>query len=353
MQLYPRDLGDKAHIAVVRFRALGTARVQTPPRVGVLGRLWKRGVSVPSNVAAATLPMLADTSLPLTTGIITFLGLGATALTFFGHVPPLPVWGTAAAGMYGAAVAIPHFLFARLHSRPLTHQELEMMKGAATRRLRERERPAPKMPLMRLFQSLKGTVPKRPGDELEQEFWTLAQSVLDTGDVSTTVDAELRGVLRALGNGIAALPPVEPVDSEAATDALTEAETLAARARRDSDPVVTESLLRQADALVEQARALESARRLARRTEILRAELLAQTQAVRALLPSLVRDTHAAANDFSRFASLAASVSSVAGEANSLRAAHEELAAELYPAPFATATAQPEAASLRLQQGTR
>jgi hypothetical protein len=166
--------------------------------------------------------------------------------------------------------------------------------------------------------------------------------------LSPTAEAEVRRVLRTIGETVGALPPPDALENEEVADVLGDAEMLAARARREADPVVAESLLRQADASVARARAMENNRKLRRRTQVLREEMLTQIKAVRSLLPSLVSDAATAATDFGRFASLAASVQSIASEASSVADAREEVAATLRP--YAV-SAQLETEPARLQQG--
>jgi hypothetical protein len=224
---------------------------------------------------------------------------------------------------------------------------------------------------MRLFQSLKGTTPKRPGDDLEQAYLSMAQNILSTENLSETTQTELRGVLRALGNAVATVPRSEAVNSDELQNVRVEAQTLYARARRETDSEVAASLTRQADALDAKAQAGENARKLARRVHALRDELFAHTQTVRTLLPQLQSTSASAATEWNRFATVSATVQSMATEAASLQAAQQEIADYLSPAldfshtqqnasagspmpdaqRFTLPQAQPEAPVIRLHNG--
>jgi hypothetical protein len=350
MQIQPQDLGTRWHVAVVRYRALGTARINLPPRVGFLGRIWSRGSGVPEAVAAATLPLMIDQTGPLVAGFGTGVGLislGVAVLSAFQPEIMLSTAGIASVLLYGGIIAVPRRSFRQLHERPVCHEEIEALKGGKAKFGEGLVKRQPRGAIMKLFQSMKGSAPRRPGDELEQEFLTFVQDALRTQGLSPTAEVEVRRVLRTIGETVAALPAPDAPENQEVADVLGDAEMLAARARRETDPVVAESLLRQADASVARARAMENNRKLRRRTHVLREEMLTQIKAVRSLLPSLVSDAATAATDFGRFATLAASVQSIASEADSVSDAREEVAAALrtYVAP------QPDAEPARLQQG--
>jgi hypothetical protein len=352
MQIQPQDLGARWHVAVVRYRALGTARINLPPRVGFLGRIWSWGSDVPEDVAAATLPLMIDQTGPLVAGFGTGVGLISLAVILLSAFQPdiaLPTAGVAGALLYGGIVAVPRRSFRRLHDRPVRHEEIEALKGGKSKFGEGLVKRPSRGPIMKLFQSMKGSAARRPGDELENEFLTFVQDALTIQGISPTAEAEVRRVLRTIGETVAALPPADAPENEEVGDVLGDAEMLAARARREPDQIVADSLLRQADANVARARAMENNRKLRRRTQVLREEMLTQIRAVRSLLPSLVSDAATAATDFGRFATLAASVQSIASEANSVADAREELAVTLRPY---TAAPQPEREPARLQQGT-
>jgi hypothetical protein len=332
MHLTPRDLGTKWHIALVRYRAIGTARLHTLPQVGRLGRLWAQGLDVPEEVVAATLPLIADTSGPLVWGLGTGIVLAAAALIFAIGLPLAGIVGTVLAalfGLYACIVLLPRRKFHRFHQAAIRWDELEALKGKE-RKAGEGKIELSARPLVRLFQSIRGGGAKPKEDELERVYLSLVQDALSLQNLSVTAETEVKRVIRALGDAIGAVPAIE-AEGEDMADVLTDAEMLAARATRESDKVVAESLLRQADAHVSRAKAMENNRRLGRRTKILRDELLSQVKAVRSVLPHLGSDAASAATDFSRFATLSADVQSIANEAASVADAREELAQALRP----------------------
>jgi hypothetical protein len=332
MVLRPRDLGNRWHIAVVRYRALGTARIHTPPQVGKLGKRWASGLDIPDEVAAATLPMIADTSGPAVWGIGTAIALITVALITI-LSPALPVvlgmMLAALVGIYASSVLVPRRKLHALHNAPVQWGELEALKGQ-DRKAGEGKIELSAKPLMRLFQSIRGTGAKPKEDELERAYLSMVQDALALKNLSETAEAEVKRVIRSIGDALGAVPSVA-AETDDVADVLADAEMLAARAQREPDKVVAESLLRQADANVSRAKAMENNRRLARRTKILRDEMLAQVKAVRSLLPHLGSDAASAATDFNRFATLAADVQSIASEAASVADAREELAQTLRP----------------------
>lgn len=338
MQISPRELGTRWHIAVVRLRALGTARITTHPHVGRLGRLWIKGMRHDPDVLAATLPMMADHTGPLVAGMGTLIPLGGATAVFLFGIEPSVAGATIAAvatGLYGSLVAIPRRNFRRLHDKPITWEEIEALKGTIVGKDELKERPA-RGPIMKMFQNLKGTAPRRQGDQLEREYLSLVQDALTIQGLSGAAEVEVKRVLQSVGDAVGALPPAKTSDEEAA-DVAGDAEMLAARALREGDAVIAASLLRQADANLARARAIENNKILARRTHILRDEMIAQVRAVRSLLPALASDAATAATDFGRFASVSASVQSIASEAVSVEDARAELARELFPEMYAPA----------------
>jgi hypothetical protein len=332
MQLTPHDLGTKWHIAVVRYRALGTARLHTPPQIGRLGRLWAQGLNLSEEITAATLPMVADSTMPLVNGLGTAIVLVTTAILLITQPSLLGVAALLTAalfGLYACIFLLPRRKFHALHNAPLRWDELEAMKGR-DRKAGEGRIELSNRPLMRLFQSIRGTGTKPKEEELERVFLGMVQDALPLSNLSPTAETEVKRVIRALGEGIAAVPAIE-ADAEDVADVLADAEMLAARATREGDKIVADSLLRQADANVSRARAMENNRRLARRTRILREELTSQVRAVRSLLPHLGSDAATASTDFGRFATLSADVQGIANEAASVADAREELAQALRP----------------------
>src|SRR5689334_19892727 len=136
MQIQPQNLGTRWHIAVVRYRALGTARLQLPPHIGFLGRIWSKGSGVSPEVTAATLPMMTDQTGPLVAGFGTTVGLISLAVVTLNAFQPevfLSTAGVAAALLYGGIVAVPRRSFRQLHGRPVRYEEIEALKGGRSK----------------------------------------------------------------------------------------------------------------------------------------------------------------------------------------------------------------------------
>ena len=335
MEIRPADLGTKWHIAMVRYRALGTARFTLPPKQGTLGKLWASGLNLPENIAATTLPLLSDMTLPLVAGVGTGIVLTAFVICFFAGFAPLVVLGNlivAGAGLYAALYALPRRAFHRLHTSPIRSEELEALKGARPKRVEKTVDPPrqTKNPLLKVVDGLRGSSPRLPGDELESVFLTFVQDALAVRGLSVTAEAEIRRVILTLGEAVSALP--DPMtENDTVSDIVGDAENLTEQARREQDTVVAQSLLRQAEAHLTRAHALDNNRKLLRRTQVLRDELIAQIRAVRTLLPTLGDDSITAATDFSRLVGVAATVQSIASEATSVAEARQELSLALYP----------------------
>lgn len=337
MQLKPKDLGPKWHTAIVRYRALGTARINTPPHMGRLGRIWSSGSGISEEVAAATLPMMNDQTGPLVNGlgtIIILLGvvLGGLLAARGEFTNLIFLLTTALVGLFLSYVVLPRRVFRRMHSAPINFEELDALKGIEVRKEEEvEEKKKPRgLNLMRLFASVRGTHGSRRNQELERTFLSLVQDVLSARDISPNAEAELRRVLQSVGEAIGSLPPEDAEDEEDLSDVVVDAEMLAARAAREKDDVAAASLLRQAEANLTRARSMQNNKKLARRVRILRDEMLAQVKMVRSLLPSLKSETASVATDLGRFADVAASVQSIATEAASVAEAREELSRTLW-----------------------
>ena len=104
-----------------------------------------------------------------------------------------------------------------------------------------------------------------------------------------------------------------------------------AEAEQELDAVSAASLDRQADALLRRADAQERSATLLRRASVLRSEMIAQTEALRAGLAGF----HAGQTDVTGLADLADVARRVAGEATSVARARDELDAGVVAAPAA------------------
>lgn len=163
-------------------------------------------------------------------------------------------------------------------------------------------------------------------DELDRAFLTLVRDAVRQ-TVPPDVENGLRQAIAALAGAIDKLPAViaAPLDTQ-----VLRAEAAALRAQADAEPdrVTSESLERRADALVRRADASEHSVLLVRRTTALRAEILAQIEALREGLTTFYTG---AAGDVAGLTHLADSARRVAGETASVAQARAEL--DDVPAP--------------------
>ncbi len=369
MRLHPSDMGNEWHVLFVRRRTRQGARLPLRPlaatsdeaekRVGLLGRLWTRGLPISQKAAAKTLPCAArETRRPLLAGTILAAVLAASALAGFAS-PNNSAEGIVLAAAFSLAafwtlaVVVPRRRFRRLHRRPLTVVEVEDVLREATRP----PRPTGSV-FVALANELRRTLMTRddaavrtqpPFRDLEIAFLTLIRDALDRPDYENALaERDLHDALRALGDAISRLPHVSA--SPAETIVLRQ-NASAIRARNDNDAVVAASLARQADALEREADAADETNVLARRTAFLRQELLAQTRALRAGLFAAVHNTSSAApaQNPSALTDLAQAVEAVAGEAKALARAQLELDEVNEPDEFirSASTASPVEARLR------
>jgi len=344
MELLPEDMGAKWHVAVVRHRAYGTSVAWAKPlepRLGRLGRLWTRDMKLSDEVAAATLPMASDSTLGYTYGLgipaaIASLLLGAISASSGDFGWTAAAAGMAAGSLYGSTVLLPRHTVRQLHKAPLKAEEVERLLTNGI----------PGLPPFlgelanRFFRMWNRGVTDQQPDSLEQAFLALVMDVLNADNVPEASRDDLRLTLRALGDAVANLPLIdaEATFSLDAADLKADAEMLRERADRETDPIVAESLRRQAEAHQERARASEHASVAARRVRALREELRAQIDALRTALPSFGRATMAARPssaggvDTGSFARLSESIRSVAREANAVAEAEEELHASTWAA---------------------
>lgn len=337
MRLLPEDLGTRWHIALVRQRALGPAVAwtrPTEPRVGRLGRLWTRDMGISEEVNAATLPVAANETQGYTFGVGLGFGWIPLAITaMIGSAFLDPAAAIAATGAAGAGWSwltgyhLPRRSLRRLHETPVSAEEIETLRTSGVPGLP----PSLGQMAQKFFRLWNRGVQEVGADELEQAYLALVLDALRSDSIPEAAQPDLRATLRALGDAVFSLPSPSEMEAAGAMDAADlrgDAELLLARARREPDEVVAASLVRQADALLERARAADNVGVMARRTRFLRQELSAQIGALRAALPSFGRaasSTAASRAETSSFTRLAESVRSVAAEAASVAAAHEEL----------------------------
>lgn len=315
MDVFPQDLSSRWYAALVQARMpvahtprgrmaeerAATARPDPRP-ASALERFWLGGADVPRDPAKAAEVMGAMRARFLPARILVTampLLFGGMAVTM-GALSGEPA---AAAMMAGQAVFVgaigllmPRFRFGRIHKAPLAAREVEELLPSVT-------------------------------DDVERAYLTLVIDVIrqTPATVSPEAQEELRQALGALGEAIEQLPPggiSASVDADGGAAALRrEADSVLAEAAAEQDRVTKESLERQAEALLRRAGALERMVTSVRRAYVLRRELRAQIEALRAGLAGF--HTHSA--DVGELSSLAESVRRVAVEASSVAEARTEL----------------------------
>ena len=169
---------------------------------------------------------------------------------------------------------------------------------------------------------------REEGDPLKMENLGLLFKLISTRPFQdATVDQSVRSAIRDIGCGIARLPG-QPAE-ELLLDARTfqgEASQLAAKAARESDPVVAASFQRQSAARSQRAEAISRNSALARRNQILRHEMGEHIQALKTMLDTMALGS---GSDDHNLAALAENIQQVAIEARSLTEAKQELASAL------------------------
>ena len=341
MELIPSDLGEKWHVALVRQRALGaslvwkrlignTGEIEPAPRIGFLGKYWARGTDISKDAAAKTLP--------LSSGKTTETAWIAFALGFVFTMPFLLLGtrGVFGAGVgvwayllaiaiatsilaWGSLIALPRHNFRKLHNAPVAHEELEGILEAHVPGIGS------------TFGRMAGNILKNivgdkyttdAPDALETTFLQLARDVMQTANLSSETQMELRATLRSLGNMIAELPPSETKPLEDAADLAEDARILAERAREEPDDLIAASLTRQAEMLLQRARSANRTNLIMRQTRVLRQEFITQMEAIRASLPGL---SQRSATGEAQFTEIAATVQNIAQQAHSTAEARAEL----------------------------
>ena len=357
MNLLPEDLGEKrCRILAARRAGRPVQAVEdAPPRVGFWGRRWlgKQKGQISAEEAQATLKAIRTPArVSSVVGLLPAPGaLGFLLDTlshiysppgvfYYGHPPTVHDWLPAllSAGATGTwawffTFARPRRLVARkyraLYERAVTPGEVAALLPQAH-------------------------------DELERSYLTLVMdvvrqevaSVQEQGPASGT---DLRSALRALGDAIDKLPATRAVGHlslggetpDIMTEVLrrTAAKTLLL-AQAEPDRVVAASLIRRVEALHRRADATTRANVLVRRFSVLRQEMAAETEALRASLAAYYTGAH----DIADLTSLAEDMQRVASEAAAMTAAVEEVDAWMLEAPTRPQS-QPDTAPARVQLG--
>lgn len=162
-------------------------------------------------------------------------------------------------------------------------------------------------------------------DELTKAYLQLVRdAVLVEANDATAL--KVREALSALGEAIEALPAVviQPQDS---TLLQRQARELTERAATETDPVISASLLRQAESAEQRAESQEKSALVGRRATVLREEILSKIAALR----DAIAAQQSGALDATALAALSESARSVAKESQSAASAQDELARFLAP----------------------
>lgn len=323
MNVFPQDLGRRWHVALVRARARafsrrggngGAASENASPsgkRPNLIERFWGGGADLDLARTEAGLTGLRERTRPmslgLTLGSLAYL-LPAGVMAAQGEPVGAAVFAGTTALMGSLGLFLPRFLFRRAHRTPLSASEIEAL------------------------------LPTAP-DELDRAFLTLVLDIIRQPEATVPNEARsaLRDALTALADAIQQLPPAyaapETGRSQHPDGLRAEAERVRAEAEREPDAVSAASLARQADALSRRADAQERSATLLRRASVLRSEMIAQTEALRAGLAGF----QVGQTDVSGLADLADVARRVAGEATNVAHARDELDAPVALSPTTSA----------------
>lgn len=159
-------------------------------------------------------------------------------------------------------------------------------------------------------------------DPLEKDLLSLIREMVRRDVLPESLAETVRAATGHLAEAIHSLPPAAPQSAERAPEALlADAETIHAKGLSEADPVVSESLLRRADAMRRSAEAIGRSQQALRRGAALRDELTAQIEALRFGLASYAADETRAGE----LAALADSARSIARHATANATARAEL----------------------------
>lgn len=332
MNLYPQDLRDRLHAAIIRGRAYGVYGGVTPtaylslaadlpsPRLGKLGRVWTCGLELTQHEAATGLPAasigpsIAQWAVPVIFGILLApVALSAAIVTASPDWPlvaeTLAAWG-AVTGL--SMTLLPRHTVRGLYKKPLSAPEIDALLPNAK-------------------------------NNIDRAYLELMRAAIEQ-TVPPDTEAGLREALRALGRAADSLPPAVSVPRDPET-LRREAAAVRARALQEQDEVVAASGERQAEALERQAAALDRAAVVTRRGQVLHAEVLAQIEALHAGLTDFRAD---AATDTALLSILAEDARRVAQEASNVAQARAEL--DAFAAAPTRQSATPTEGALKVGQ---
>jgi len=328
MKLYPNDLGGNRTTSVIlhRLKQRDSVAAQNTAPVGFWSKLW---IGRKNREADPAIVRVAMSSLGFALGTVLLATIpGSAVLIITGTIarnewaPGAPLFMLGSVGMIAGAYAIPScMLRRRLHrvtNKPLTAMEVASLLPAAT-------------------------------DDLIRAYLTLVMDVVRQ-DVEPLGGADLRSALRALGEAIDKLPATRAIGIDS-PDIMTEvlrrtAEETLKQAQVEPDRIVGASLIRRAESLHRRADATSRANLLSRRFMVLRQEMAAETEALRAGLAAYYTGAH----DIADLTRLAHDVQRVAAEAAAITQATEEVDEALLERPsYRPAIAEPTA--MHIQSG--
>lgn len=325
MNIFPQDLGTRRHVELVYARAYkqtngnGGTQQTVPalerlprPRLGRLGRFWARGSDLSPVQAAAALPAAGS-------GLQTHLYLWPSLWAFLSGLVPLlatlngevgadtaallgAAWAASTAAITYGGARIGRWLFDKVHRDPLTLAEVEALPTGH--------------------------------DDVERAYLQLVIHAIRQ-NVPPEAETDVRSTLRALGEAVARLPAVPPIEDES-HDLRAQADSLRAQAASEPDAIIAESLARQAESLLRRAATVERSALLVRRAVVVRRELSTQIRTLGASLAAC----SVGAGDVGDLAGLAETVRAVASEADNIARARQELDQAVADVPNAT-TAPP------------
>lgn len=344
MNLLPEDLGEKRCRILITRRAGQAARPveDAPPPVGFWGHKWlgRQSKALSAEEAHATLRAVRRPAC-----VSSCLGLAA-----------LP--GTLSCLFVALAQPSSQDVSALLLSAGATGVWAWFFAVAQPRRLVARKHDA--LYALAVTPGEVAALLPQAHDELERSYLTLVMDVVrqEVGSVQAqgpASGADLRGALQALGDAIDKLPATRAVGHlslggetpDIMTEVLrrTAAETLLT-AQSEPDRVVAASLIRRVEALHRRADATTRANVLVRRFSVLRQEMAAETEALRASLAAYYTGAH----DIADLTRLAEDMQRVAAEAAAMTAAVEEVGGWMLGAPVRP-QAPTETAPARVQLG--
>jgi len=265
MKLFPQDLRAPNHIKLVRTRAqAGMSTTTTPPtntvplpepKLGMLGRLWVKGLGLTDQQAAVANGASADAT-QVTAWMTSLLGSFFTGMacliirkkTGLDLGTAWAVFGASAASLTALGFGPLAQLALRSLHRPIQAAEMEGLIKASD-------------------------------DALESAYLKLVRDAILI-DVPTNAETDIRQAIAALGEAIDRLPAVS-MEVMDVTAVRAEATTLRQQAIAEPDRVTSDSLDRRADALERRADAYERSALLTRRAAALHEEILAQIETMR------------------------------------------------------------------------